>query len=312
MDRKYQVFISSTYEDLKEQRDAVVKAVLKMGHLPVGMEMFNAADQQQWEIIKRHIDNSDYYVLIMAHRYGSIGPKGMSYTQHEYEYAVEKGIPCLGFVLHKDTLWPSTMMETGTAKKKLDGFKKKVGERPVNFWDTTDKLALQVFASLSESITLSPRPGWVRASETAGPQVAEELARLSRENEMLRAQHSADEFAEVKIALRNELYSSKLGNDTLNFNLGDVFAVICEKPDDTYAPSIYRRLVKRVNGLDTGDLYINGSVYEPVLGPALQELELLGIARAEHTFTSDLYNWALTEKALRLYTNLKYGLRKLE
>jgi uncharacterized protein DUF4062 len=56
---KYQVFISSTYEDLKDERDRVIKAILEMSHIPVGMEMFNAADESQWNIIKRRIEESD-------------------------------------------------------------------------------------------------------------------------------------------------------------------------------------------------------------------------------------------------------------
>ncbi|HDZ8843871.1 TPA: DUF4062 domain-containing protein [Aeromonas dhakensis] len=47
MDKKYQVFISSTYEDLKDEREQVIKSVLEMGHIPVGMEMFSAADEEQ-------------------------------------------------------------------------------------------------------------------------------------------------------------------------------------------------------------------------------------------------------------------------
>ena len=91
---KYQIFISSTYEDLKEERDEVIKAVLEMGHIPVGMEMFSAADEEQWKLITRQIDQTDYYVVIVAHRYGSvIGKK--SYTEKEYEYAVKKRFLCL-------------------------------------------------------------------------------------------------------------------------------------------------------------------------------------------------------------------------
>ena len=56
---KYQIFVSSTYEDLKKERDQVIKAILEMGHIPVGMEMFSAADEQQWEIIKKQIEQSD-------------------------------------------------------------------------------------------------------------------------------------------------------------------------------------------------------------------------------------------------------------
>ncbi len=56
---KYQVFISSTYEDLKEEREQVIKALLEMAHIPVGMEMFSAADEEQWNIIARQIDEAD-------------------------------------------------------------------------------------------------------------------------------------------------------------------------------------------------------------------------------------------------------------
>ena len=49
MNKKYQIFVSSTYEDLKEERDLVIEAILEMGHFPVGMEMFSTGDEQQWE-----------------------------------------------------------------------------------------------------------------------------------------------------------------------------------------------------------------------------------------------------------------------
>ena len=51
MEKKYQIFISSTYEDLKTARKKVQDAILSMYHFPVGMELFGAADEDQWEII---------------------------------------------------------------------------------------------------------------------------------------------------------------------------------------------------------------------------------------------------------------------
>ena len=69
MEKKYQIFISSTYKDLIEARSKVRDAILSMMHFPVGMEMFNAADEEQWEIIQETIDSSDYYVLILGQRY---------------------------------------------------------------------------------------------------------------------------------------------------------------------------------------------------------------------------------------------------
>src|SRR5687768_4895989 len=99
MKTKFQVFVSSTYEDLKDERDQVLKAILEMGHIPVGMELFSAADEEQWELIKRQIDDSDYYLVLIAHRYGS-RDGSVSYTEKEYDYAVSKKIPTLGFIIH--------------------------------------------------------------------------------------------------------------------------------------------------------------------------------------------------------------------
>lgn len=93
---KYQIFISSTYEDLKEERERVIGAILEMGQIPVGMEMFNAANESQWNIIKRRIEQSDYYLVIVANRYGSADDDGVSYTEKEYDYAVAQGVPAIG------------------------------------------------------------------------------------------------------------------------------------------------------------------------------------------------------------------------
>jgi Domain of unknown function (DUF4062) len=61
-----------------------------MGHIPVGMEMFNAADEEQWQVITRTIDQCDYYVVIIAHCYGST-VEGISFTEKEYDYARRPG-----------------------------------------------------------------------------------------------------------------------------------------------------------------------------------------------------------------------------
>lgn len=89
---KYQVFLSSTYSDLVEERDSIIKAILEMYHIPIGMEMFSAEDEDQWEIIRRTIEVSDYYILVLGLRYGSKKTsEGISFTQKkEYEYALEK------------------------------------------------------------------------------------------------------------------------------------------------------------------------------------------------------------------------------
>lgn len=90
MEIKYQVFVSSTYKDLLEERQEVMQALLELDCIPVGMELFPAADDDQWTLIKRLIDDCDYYILIAGGRYGSVNKEGISYTQMEYEYALSR------------------------------------------------------------------------------------------------------------------------------------------------------------------------------------------------------------------------------
>lgn len=89
--KKLQVFISSTFNDLIEERQAAVEGILNAGHIPAGMELFKSGNESQLETVKRWIDESDVYLLILGGRYGVIEPEsGKSYTHVEYEYALEK------------------------------------------------------------------------------------------------------------------------------------------------------------------------------------------------------------------------------
>lgn len=200
---KFQVFVSSTFEDLRKEREQVLKATLELGHIPVGMEMFSAADEEQWKIITRQIDECDYYAVIVAHRYGST-VAGVSYTEKEYDYALSRGVPVLGFVIESNASWPADCIDTAEEGKiALDLFKAKVKQKPVNFWTSASDLHGKFSISLTKQIASTPRPGWARATEVSGPAVVQELARLSGENAKLRQQladalHQAedDAFAE--------------------------------------------------------------------------------------------------------------------
>ena len=168
MEKKYQVFISSTFRDLKTARLKVRDAILSIYHFPVGMEMFGAADEDQWQIIKKDIDESDYYVLIIGKCFGSEVPgEGISYTQKEFRYAVNKGIPVLAFLMNDDATVAPTFQETEKDRiKKLKDFKTEVCEhRTVDWWSNPDELAGKVIAALTRQMARKPRTGWVRASE---------------------------------------------------------------------------------------------------------------------------------------------------
>jgi hypothetical protein len=186
MSTKYQIFVSSTYEDLKTERDRVIQGILEMGHIPVGMEMFSAADEEQWQIIARHIEESDYYVVIVAHRYGSLDG-GISFTRKEYEHAIRSGVPVIGFVIDPEASWPADRVDTAArATEGLKSFKQLVEKKPVGYWTNADDLYGKSSVALVKAMSAQPRIGWIRASSAVGPEVTAEISRLSAENAALR------------------------------------------------------------------------------------------------------------------------------
>lgn len=185
---KYQIFISSTFQDLKKEREQIIKCILEMGHIPVGMEMFSAANEEQWRVIQRQIDDCDYYIVITAHRYGSLDGN-LSYTEKEYDYAIEKGIPVLGFVIDDSVSWPPEQMENEQEKRiKLINFKEKIKQKLVSFWKNDEDLYGKAAIALNKAINTYSRPGYIRATDLPNNDLYNELSRLSSENSHLRQQ----------------------------------------------------------------------------------------------------------------------------
>lgn len=186
MEKRYQVFISSTFRDLQDERRQVVQALLELDCIPSGMEAFPASDETQWELIKRVIDACDYYVVIVGGRYGSVDSAGLSYTEKEYDYAVAQGLPVLGFVHAAPDEIPVGKSELEPAlRAKLSAFRAKVQSRMCKMYLTSEELGGAVSRSLVQAIQRTPRDGWVRAKFALSP---EQLNALRDENDALRAQ----------------------------------------------------------------------------------------------------------------------------
>lgn len=164
MNKKYQIFISSTYKDLIEEREKVIKTILKMYNFPIGMEMFQADDDKQWVQIKNTIDHSDYYILILGRCCGTlIDDENISYTEKEYNYALKKEIPILRFVI-SDKAKKEDYVETIKQQRAYRKFYNKVLKYPCDFWTNSDELAMLVATALSEKIKNGNRLGWIRGN----------------------------------------------------------------------------------------------------------------------------------------------------
>jgi len=189
-DKRYQVFVSSTYADLKEERRRVIQSVIEMDCIPAGMELFPAADEEQFQFIKRVIDDCDYYLLIIGGRYGSTTSEGISYTEKEYDYAVERGLKVIALVHENPDDIPLGKSEKDPVlRDRLQAFRRKVTtNRVVKFWATAEQLPALVTTSLAYTMKMHPAIGWIRANNAASLEVLTEINDLRKLNAQLQAE----------------------------------------------------------------------------------------------------------------------------
>jgi len=191
VEKRYQVFVSSTFRGLEQERQEVMHALLELDCIPAGMELFPAANETQWNLIKMVIDDCDYYVLILGGRYGTIGSDGISYTEMEYRYALSTGKPTIAF-LHRSPgkIIADNSESTVEGKEKLQAFRESVEKKLCKQWESPQELGSVVSRSLIQLIKSTPAVGWVRANELADREATMELLQLRRRVEELQTELS--------------------------------------------------------------------------------------------------------------------------
>lgn len=188
VEKRYQVFVSSTFQDLIEERQEIIQALLELDCIPSGMELFPAANEDQWTLIKKVIDDCDYYIVVIAGKYGSIGPSGISYTEMEYRYALERGKPILAFLLKNIEKLAFDRVENDPDKRqRLNELVAFAKQKMVRFWETPVELGSVVSRSLIQLTKNFPAVGWIRADNLPDESAAQEILKLRKEIDRLRA-----------------------------------------------------------------------------------------------------------------------------
>jgi hypothetical protein len=70
--KRYQIFVSSTQADLRDEREAIINALTKVGYIAVGMEQFPATDEEQMDYIRPVIDESEFLFRVAHTIYSKI------------------------------------------------------------------------------------------------------------------------------------------------------------------------------------------------------------------------------------------------
>ena len=323
MDKRYQVFVSSTYADLKDERQKVIQTLMEMDCIPSGMELFPAADEEQWEFIKRIIDDCDYYLLIIGGRYGSTTTEGISYTEKEYDYAINKGVKVIAFIHEDPDLIPVGKTDKDPAlSKKLAEFRAKVLEnRIVKHWKAAEELPGLVSLSLAKTIKTYPAVGWIRATGVASSELLADLNTLRKENEEFRSKLSEQQPHALieNIAGMDEgvqLYGSYKVNfrDTYEkkwkhtFTWYQIFSFIApyllEKPNDGLMKIYLKKSILESENITTYESSINDQVFQTVK-IQLMAYGLIDVHYLETTNGQMALFWNITDKGLSLMMQLR-------
>jgi hypothetical protein len=252
MKKKYQVFVSSTFLDLKPERQAAVEAILLAGHIPAGMELFSAGDESQLEVIKKWIEASDIYMVILGARYGSIEAKsGLSYIELEYNHATLLKKPLFALVLDSNAIEKKRQQDTAFVEsaepEKLHRFREKVLSkisRSVEDHKDVKLYTMEAIKKIEEE--RAELLGWVRADEAVDTApVLEQITALTKSNGELRGRikeleslvpiqpllpdlAGLDEEISIRSVYKPEFRSQERQRD-FKITIGAVFALIAPK-----------------------------------------------------------------------------------
>lgn len=156
----YNVFVSSTWEDMQSYREAVRGALNKAGCIPCGMERFSASAQSPLETCFEELEKAQVYICILGMRYGSIDVEsGKSYTELEYEKAKGLNLPILAFLIDEEkAVFKKKDFDSedmAIKMSKLEEFKKRIKdskEVTCAFFDSPAMLSDLVFRSITSEI----------------------------------------------------------------------------------------------------------------------------------------------------------------
>lgn len=169
------------------------------------MELFVATDQDQWDLITGVIDLSDYYLLIIGARYGHVTEENISYTEKEYNYAVETDKPIIAFVHANPDAVPQGKTDKNTDKaQRLADFRERVRNgsdgkrRNVGEFNSADELAAKVSRAISNAMRKYPGVGWVRGDQAMTVETQKEILDLKQKLTALESEKLAAESALVE------------------------------------------------------------------------------------------------------------------
>ena len=207
-------------DDLKNERKDIPRIIMELGHIPVSAEYLDSSIKNYDKLLEKIIEECDFFIAVVACKYA---PKGVktSPLEAEYNIARKKDVPVISLLIDDKARWKASKKEKETALvKKLDEFKKKLCLGACETWLNSADLCQKLQSMLIMQMNVTPQGGWVRAERAVSPMVANELARLSAENERLKRQiriEGGEIVARLREQMKNALKVLALNKVILSF-----------------------------------------------------------------------------------------------
>jgi hypothetical protein len=323
MDKRYQVFISSTYADLKDERSKVIQTIMEMDCIPAGMEIFPALDEDQFNFIKKVIDDCDYYIVIIGGRYGSLSDDGISYTEKEFNYAIQKNIKVIALLHEHPEKIPIEKSDIKPElREKLENFRQKSSTgRLVKFWNKPEDLPGLVALSLSKTIKTYPAIGWVRANTIGNAEILSELNELRKENLRLKSDYEIVMDSKEKNSAIDKSELAGLGDKykfhakfltgglhEIEMTWGEIFNIIApylmEHPADSKVNSYLADFALRKQSLSGSHASINSDEFNTIK----IHLEAINLVKVEYLKTNQVgmaLFWKLTDEGIKTMKEMR-------
>lgn len=323
MDKRYQVFISSTFADLKEERSKVIQTLMEMDCIPAGMEIFPALDEEQFNFIKKVIDDCDYYIVIIGGRYGSLSGDGLSYTEKEFDYAISNDIKIIALLHEHPEKIPLEKSDISPElRQKLDNFRQKASTgRLVKFWNKPEDLPGLVALSLSKTIKTYPAVGWVRANTIGNAEILAELNELRKENLKLKSDYATkvdnneknetinhEELAGLEDTFTFHARYLSGTNQEFKMTWGEIFNLVSpflmEQPIDSKVNTYLADIILRKNGFSGSYPSCDKDEFNTIK-IHLDSLNLVKIQNLKTTQGGMALFWSLTDYGVRTMKDLR-------
>ena len=208
LDKRYQVFISTSGREMQPERIVLSQTLVGMGFFSWGLEQRTPL---RTAFARRQIYDCDYVVILLGSQYGEQSVSGVSYMHLEYIYAVTKQKPIIVF-MHEDPLSRDLSLqdEKPELQEKFLEFRKVLQQQAdqIFTYRTMRDLEMAVRLNMSHMLERYPVSGWVRPQNTQ--LLHDEVDRLKAKIEQLETEvgkREVDPFLSLPKVLMHEVFS---------------------------------------------------------------------------------------------------------